>query len=209
MNQPPWQQGGGVNAIEKSVPVLQALRELSAEWAARDRKAHPLLGRPCVQPTIVRGGAFISNVPESCEIDLNATYLPGGRGRARLRQRPARRDPERRRGRAARRRLVRRAPARVDLGDRLPAVGDRPRRGHHHRHARGVGRAGRRRARRGHRHDLRRRAAHAARGRPRARPSGPATSAARTPRTSGSASTSSCSARAPTRARSVAWCGVA
>jgi len=77
MNQPPWQQGGGVNAIEKSVPVLQAFRGLSAEWATRDSKEHPLLGRPCVQPTIVRGGAFISNVPESCAIDLNATYLPG------------------------------------------------------------------------------------------------------------------------------------
>lgn len=76
MNQPPWQQGGGVNAIEKSVPVLQAFRKLSAEWATRGSKAHPLLGRPCVQPTIVRGGAFISNVPESCRIDLNATYLP-------------------------------------------------------------------------------------------------------------------------------------
>ena len=76
MNQPPWRQGGGVNAIEKSVPVLQAFRGLSAEWATRESKAHPLLGRPCVQPTIVRGGAFISNIPESCEIDLNATYLP-------------------------------------------------------------------------------------------------------------------------------------
>jgi len=76
MNQPPWRQGGGVNAIEKSVPVLQAFRGLSAEWATRESKAHPLLGRPCVQPTIVRGGVFISNIPESCEIDLNATYLP-------------------------------------------------------------------------------------------------------------------------------------
>jgi acetylornithine deacetylase len=77
MNQPSWRQGGGVNAIEKSVGVLQAFRALSDDWAGRESKAHPLLGRPCVQPTIVRGGAFISNVPESCEIALNATYLPG------------------------------------------------------------------------------------------------------------------------------------
>jgi acetylornithine deacetylase len=76
MNQPSWRQGGGVNAIEKSVGVLQAFRALSDDWAARESKAHTLLGRPCVQPTIVRGGAFISNVPESCEIALNATYLP-------------------------------------------------------------------------------------------------------------------------------------
>jgi acetylornithine deacetylase len=76
MNQPPWREGGGVNAIEKSVPLLQAFQELSADWDTRESKAHPLLGRPRVQPTIIRGGAFISNVPESCRIDVNATYLP-------------------------------------------------------------------------------------------------------------------------------------
>jgi acetylornithine deacetylase len=76
MNQPAWRQGGGVNAIEKSVPVLRAFSELSSDWAMRASKKHPLLGRPGVQPTIVHGGAFISNVPESCEIHLNATYLP-------------------------------------------------------------------------------------------------------------------------------------
>jgi acetylornithine deacetylase len=77
MNQPAWQHGGGVNAIEKSLPVLQAFQTLSADWATRESKAHALLGRPSVQPTIINGGAFISNVPESCEIDINATYLPG------------------------------------------------------------------------------------------------------------------------------------
>jgi acetylornithine deacetylase len=76
MNQPPWQDGGGVNAIQKSTPVLRALEELTAEWASRPSKEHALLGRPGVQPTIIRGGAFISNVPESCEIHINATYLP-------------------------------------------------------------------------------------------------------------------------------------
>jgi acetylornithine deacetylase len=76
MNQPDWREGGGVNAIERSMPVLRAFQELSADWGTRDSKVHPLLGRPRVQPTIIRGGAFISNVPESCVIDLNATYLP-------------------------------------------------------------------------------------------------------------------------------------
>jgi acetylornithine deacetylase len=77
MNQPPWTEGGGVNAIERSVPVLRAFQELTEDWARRDSKAHALLGRPLVQPTIIRGGAFISNVPEDCRIDVNATYLPG------------------------------------------------------------------------------------------------------------------------------------
>lgn len=77
VNQPHWRDGGGVNAIEKATRVLAALDELSSDWARRPEKRHPLLGVPRVQPTGIRGGTFISNVPESCEIDLNATYLPG------------------------------------------------------------------------------------------------------------------------------------
>jgi len=77
VNQPGWQEGGGVNAIERALPLMRALEDLSAEWERRPAKAHPLLGRPRVQPTVIRGGAFISNVPEACEIQYNATYLPG------------------------------------------------------------------------------------------------------------------------------------
>jgi acetylornithine deacetylase len=77
MNQPPWREGGGVNAIERALPILASFGEMSADWAARPSKEHPLLGRPSVQPTIVEGGAFISNVPESCTVHINATYLPG------------------------------------------------------------------------------------------------------------------------------------
>ncbi len=77
MTQPPWQEGGGVNAIQKAAYLLDALNRLSAEWAGREDKRHPLLGTPAVHPTGIRGGTFISNVPESCELDLNATYLRG------------------------------------------------------------------------------------------------------------------------------------
>jgi acetylornithine deacetylase len=77
MNQPAWQEGGGVNAIQKTMLVLEGLDRLSAEWAARADKTHPLLGTPAVHPTGIRGGTFISNVPESCALDLNTTYLPG------------------------------------------------------------------------------------------------------------------------------------
>ena len=77
VNQAPWEEGGGVNAIERAVPLLAALGELSEDWRARDDKRHPLLGTPQAQPTIVNGGAFISNVPEALTVHLNATYLPG------------------------------------------------------------------------------------------------------------------------------------
>jgi acetylornithine deacetylase len=76
MNQPPWQQGGGVNAIAKTAVVLAALDGLTAEWAGRSDKRHPLLGTPGIHPTGIRGGTFISNVPESCQLDVNTTYLP-------------------------------------------------------------------------------------------------------------------------------------
>lgn len=76
MNQPPWQEGGGVNAIQKTAFLLDALNRLSAEWAERADKRHPLLGTPAVHPTGIRGGTFISNVPESCRLDVNTTYLP-------------------------------------------------------------------------------------------------------------------------------------
>jgi acetylornithine deacetylase len=77
MNQPSWREGGGVNAIQKAVYLLGALDRLGAEWAERADKRHPLLGTPGLHPTGIRGGTFISNVPERCTIDLNTTYLPG------------------------------------------------------------------------------------------------------------------------------------
>jgi acetylornithine deacetylase len=76
VNQPPWREGGGVNAIERALPLVAALGGLSDEWLGRDDKKHPLLGTPRVQPTIVHGGSFIANVPEDLTVHLNATYLP-------------------------------------------------------------------------------------------------------------------------------------
>jgi acetylornithine deacetylase len=76
VNQPPWQDGGGVNAIERALPLIGALGELSSAWRDRADKRHPLLGTPRVQPTIVSGGTFIANVPEAVSVHLNATYLP-------------------------------------------------------------------------------------------------------------------------------------
>lgn len=76
MNQPRWQEGGGVNAIQKAAYLLAALERLSAEWANRTDKRHPLLGTPSVNPTQISGGNFISNIPERCDVALNTTYLP-------------------------------------------------------------------------------------------------------------------------------------
>jgi acetylornithine deacetylase len=77
MNQPSWEDGGGVNAIALMARMIGALDRLAADWGGRDTKRHPLLGVPDIHPTIIRGGTFISNVPESCELAVNSTYLPG------------------------------------------------------------------------------------------------------------------------------------
>jgi acetylornithine deacetylase len=77
MNQPAWREGGGVNAIQKAAALIEALNALTAEWQGRADKQHPLLGTPGIHPTGIRGGTFISNVPERCFVDLNTTYLPG------------------------------------------------------------------------------------------------------------------------------------
>jgi acetylornithine deacetylase len=77
MNQPHWREGGGVNAIQKAAAVLAGLDRLNESWTGREDKRHPLLGTPSVNPTMVSGGSFISNVPERCDLALNATYLPG------------------------------------------------------------------------------------------------------------------------------------
>jgi acetylornithine deacetylase len=76
MNQPPWQEGGGVNAISLTARLMSALDALSEDWGGRESKRHPLLGVPGIHPTIVSGGSFISNIPESCDLALNSTYLP-------------------------------------------------------------------------------------------------------------------------------------
>jgi acetylornithine deacetylase len=75
INQPAWQDGGGVNAIERALPLLAGLGRLKENWRERPSKRHPLVGVPAVQPTVIAGGSFIANVPESVRVQVNATYL--------------------------------------------------------------------------------------------------------------------------------------
>jgi len=77
INQPDWRSGGGVNAIQKTAYLLAALETLARDWAERPAKRHALLGTPGIHPTVIRGGSFISNVPERCNVAINTTYLPG------------------------------------------------------------------------------------------------------------------------------------
>jgi len=74
--QPHWSEGGAVNAISKSVKILQALEELTEEWKSRPDKQHKLLNPDMVMPTIIRGGEWLITYPEKVEIGFNADFIP-------------------------------------------------------------------------------------------------------------------------------------
>jgi acetylornithine deacetylase len=67
-------QGGAVNAIEKTALLLEAIRRLREHWALRP--AHPYLSAPDCVPTVIQGGEWIVSHPASCRLDCHIEYLP-------------------------------------------------------------------------------------------------------------------------------------
>ncbi len=76
MPQADWREGGGVNAIEKLVTVLDGVGALREEWKARPDHVHPLLAPGDIVPTIVNGGTWMVTIPASCDVTCDITYLP-------------------------------------------------------------------------------------------------------------------------------------
>jgi acetylornithine deacetylase len=72
---PDWRAGGAVNAIEKAGVVLDAIASLRRRWAAAPELEHPLLSRPSLLPTMVRGGEWAVTYPSSCELTIAVLYL--------------------------------------------------------------------------------------------------------------------------------------
>ena len=67
-------EGGSVNAIEKTMYLLDALRRLREDWALRPRHPH-LSAAECV-PTMIRGGEWLVSYPARCRLDCHIEYLP-------------------------------------------------------------------------------------------------------------------------------------
>ena len=67
-------EGGAVNAIEKTAIVLEAIRRLREEWALRPR--HRYLSAPDCVPTTIEGGEWIVSHPGSCRLACHIEYLP-------------------------------------------------------------------------------------------------------------------------------------
>jgi acetylornithine deacetylase len=67
----------GIDAIAKTGPILTALGALDAALGAR---THPLLGRPSVHASVIRGGEELSSYPGRCVLGLERRTLPGETG---------------------------------------------------------------------------------------------------------------------------------
>lgn len=77
MSQPHWTRGGAVDAVDKGMKILQGIRRLNKEWAARDDKKHPLLPRPCeVSISMLEAGQHPSSFAEEFVITTDTQYLP-------------------------------------------------------------------------------------------------------------------------------------
>jgi acetylornithine deacetylase len=76
MVQPPWEEGGAVNAITKAEKVLRGLEALSEEWQARPDKHHKYLDPDIIVPTMIRGGEWEVMYPERVEITFTSDFVP-------------------------------------------------------------------------------------------------------------------------------------
>ena len=65
---------GGVNAIEKTAIVLDAIESLRASWSRR--APHPRLSAPDCVPTMIAGGEWVVSYPARCRLDCHIEYLP-------------------------------------------------------------------------------------------------------------------------------------
>lgn len=76
MAQPPWEEGGAVNAIAKAVRVLEGLEALNAAWRTSPAKRHKYLEPDIIVPTMIRGGDWEVMHPERVEITFTSDFVP-------------------------------------------------------------------------------------------------------------------------------------
>ncbi|HEX5192684.1 MAG TPA: M20/M25/M40 family metallo-hydrolase [Solirubrobacteraceae bacterium] len=75
MPQPDWRDGGAVNAVDKAMTVLAAIRDLQDAWKHHPEYDHPLLAPGLLVPTLVSAGDWMVTIPSACRITLDVTYL--------------------------------------------------------------------------------------------------------------------------------------
>ena len=76
LSQPHREAGGAVNAFEKSLVVVDALRRLQEEWRNRADGRHPHLSTGDIVPCVVRSGEWAVTVPAGAELTYHVAHLP-------------------------------------------------------------------------------------------------------------------------------------
>lgn len=76
LEQPAWQRGGAVNAIDKARIIMNALDQLRARWQASANLKHPRLLHPDIVSTMITAGEWQVTHPALCSIGYDITYLP-------------------------------------------------------------------------------------------------------------------------------------
>ncbi len=76
MTQPPWQEGGAVNAISKAVRILEGLEALNASWQSSPSRRHKYLDPDIIVPTMIRGGDWEVMHPDRVEIAFTSDFVP-------------------------------------------------------------------------------------------------------------------------------------
>lgn len=74
--QPDWRHGGAVNAIEKTMLVVDSIRLLREDWRRRFASSHPELAPGELVPTVIQAGDWWVSYPADCKLTVDVTYLP-------------------------------------------------------------------------------------------------------------------------------------
>jgi acetylornithine deacetylase len=77
MHHADWRDGGAVNAIDKALVIVDALRRLESEWRSREDYGHRLLPGPDIVATGISAGEWTVSYPASCRLTFHIAYVPG------------------------------------------------------------------------------------------------------------------------------------
>jgi acetylornithine deacetylase len=76
IEQPPWHEGGAVNAIEKATIVLAEIERIRADWRSQPELRHPYLPPADIVPTMFTAGEWGATYPSMAKILCTVPYLP-------------------------------------------------------------------------------------------------------------------------------------
>jgi len=71
-----WRDGGAVNAIERMLPLLDAMRRFQEDWRQRDGHRHDVLSPGEIVLCELNGGEWIVSYPARCTASWHLAYLP-------------------------------------------------------------------------------------------------------------------------------------